>query len=101
MGKAAYNEGVKLWATWLNNVSVGLFITGVFVPYLAFVQNVSAYSPPTFHDLLPAFHDFLGGKNRIARTHILQVLGRRLGEVIFAWLVSWFWLRRSWWLWGL
>ena len=32
MGKAAENERIKLGATWLNNLSVGLTFTGVLIP---------------------------------------------------------------------
>jgi hypothetical protein len=54
MGKAAENELIKLWATWLNNVSVGLFLTGVIVPYLAWAQS----PPPNYVDtFLAALHD--------------------------------------------
>jgi hypothetical protein len=35
MGKAADHERIKLRATYLNNISVGLMIAGVLVPYLA------------------------------------------------------------------
>jgi hypothetical protein len=38
MGKAATNERIKLNATFLNNIAVGLVITGILVPYLALVQ---------------------------------------------------------------
>jgi hypothetical protein len=57
MGKAADNERVKLNATWNNNVSVGLALAGVIVPYLAFVQN---WTP--LHGLhgFPAMYDWLG-----------------------------------------
>jgi len=40
MGKAADNERIKLRATWYNNVSVGLFVAGVFVPYLTLFQKL-------------------------------------------------------------
>jgi hypothetical protein len=39
MGKAAETEDIKLRATWFNNVSVGLLITGFLVPYLALIQD--------------------------------------------------------------
>jgi hypothetical protein len=39
MGKAADNERIKLRATFFNNIAVGLSITGVLVPYLAFIQS--------------------------------------------------------------
>lgn len=39
MGKAADNERHKLRATFYNNLSVGLFLGGVFIPYLALTQR--------------------------------------------------------------
>jgi hypothetical protein len=39
MGKAAENEQLKLRATWYNNVSVGLFVAGFFVPSLLLPQK--------------------------------------------------------------
>ena len=39
MGKAAENERIKLRATWFNNISVGLFVAGFIVPYLALIQK--------------------------------------------------------------
>jgi hypothetical protein len=39
MGKAADNERIKLRATWDNNVSIGLFLGGAIIPYLALGQN--------------------------------------------------------------
>ena len=39
MGKAAENERIKLKATWINNVSVGLFLGGFVIPYLALFQR--------------------------------------------------------------
>jgi hypothetical protein len=34
MGKAAKNEGIKLRATFYNNIAIGLTLGGVFVPVL-------------------------------------------------------------------
>ena len=39
MGKAAKNEGYKLQATFFNNLSIGLLLGGVLIPYLALVQK--------------------------------------------------------------
>ena len=39
MGRAAENEQLKLRATWFNNVSVGLFVAGFFVPFLLLPQR--------------------------------------------------------------
>jgi hypothetical protein len=41
MGKATDNEQLKLRATWYNNVSVGLFVTGVAIPSLLLPQKFS------------------------------------------------------------
>ena len=35
MGKAAFNERLKLAATYWNNISAGLMLTGLIIPYLA------------------------------------------------------------------
>jgi hypothetical protein len=45
MGKAADNEAIKLRATYYNNLSVGMAIGGVLVPYLAFFQRISEIEP--------------------------------------------------------
>jgi hypothetical protein len=39
MGKAARNEIRKIRATFLNNIAVGMFITGFAVPYFAFAAK--------------------------------------------------------------
>ena len=35
MGKAAFNERLKLAATYWNTISAGLTLTGLIIPYLA------------------------------------------------------------------
>jgi hypothetical protein len=35
MGKAAFNERLKLAATYWNNLAAGLTLTGLIIPYLA------------------------------------------------------------------
>jgi hypothetical protein len=55
VGKVAKNEGIRLKATFLNNIAVGLFVAGVFVPYLALVQTGGF---PDVHDM---FNNFLSG----------------------------------------
>jgi hypothetical protein len=53
MGKAAENERIKLRATFLNNIAVGLAITGILVPYLTFIQGASSlYFRVIFDDFL-------------------------------------------------
>jgi hypothetical protein len=39
MGKLADIEKLKLRATYFNNISVGLFLGGVLIPFLAVVQH--------------------------------------------------------------
>ena len=40
MGKTAENERIKLKASYLNSLSVGVHIAGFFVPILAFMPRV-------------------------------------------------------------
>jgi len=40
MGKAAANERIKLHATYLNNIAVGVILTGFIVPYVAFFLKI-------------------------------------------------------------
>lgn len=40
-GKAARNEVRKIRATFLNNIGVGMFITGFAVPYFAFAAKTA------------------------------------------------------------
>jgi hypothetical protein len=44
MGKAAENEQHKLRAAWFNNVSVGLFVAGFFVPSLLLPQRFPEFA---------------------------------------------------------
>jgi glutamine amidotransferase-like uncharacterized protein len=39
MGKAADNEQIKQKASWLNNVSVSLFVGGFAIPYISLFQK--------------------------------------------------------------
>ena len=41
MGRTAENEMIKLRATYLNNVSVGLTVAGVLIPFLAIIPRLS------------------------------------------------------------
>jgi hypothetical protein len=48
MGKAAFNERLKLAATYWNNVSAGLTLTGLIIPYLAlnyWIADLIAWAP--------------------------------------------------------
>lgn len=49
MSKAARNEKIKLRATFLNNISVGLVLAGCLLPYLAFVQKAGDFVDWAFH----------------------------------------------------
>jgi hypothetical protein len=42
MGKAAENERIKLRPTRFNNLSVGISLGGIIIPYLAIFQKVDA-----------------------------------------------------------
>jgi hypothetical protein len=44
MGKLAENEKVKLRATYLNNIGVGLIVAGFLLPFIAIVQRLPAVS---------------------------------------------------------
>ena len=46
MGKTARNEVLKLTATYLNNIAVGIAIAGLIVPYFVFLQSAPTNSPP-------------------------------------------------------
>jgi hypothetical protein len=40
MGKAARNEIRKIRAAYLNNIAVGAFIAGFFIPYVAYTAKM-------------------------------------------------------------
>ncbi|SDA12969.1 hypothetical protein SAMN02799622_00869 [Methylobacterium sp. UNC378MF] len=44
MGKAADNERKKLKATWYNNLSIGLMLGGIFIPYLGAITKMGYIS---------------------------------------------------------
>jgi hypothetical protein len=48
MGKAAKVERIKLMATFLNNIAVGLVVAGALVPYLSFISATAANQPLRF-----------------------------------------------------
>lgn len=54
MGKSARNEIRKIKATRSNNLSVGLFIAGFFVPYVTFttrsIEHLGLFSLGTAED---------------------------------------------------
>jgi hypothetical protein len=43
MGKAADNEKIKLRATYLNSLAVGLVIASVLIPYLALIPHANEF----------------------------------------------------------
>ena len=67
MGKGAENERIKLKATYLNNLAVGMALAGVLVPYLAFVQT---WQP--IHGFPVILYDWVGDGQ--ARIKVLVVL---------------------------
>jgi hypothetical protein len=40
MSKVADNERIKLAATYMNNIAVGVLLAGFFVPYVALLQKM-------------------------------------------------------------
>jgi hypothetical protein len=39
MGKVAETERLKLRATFFNNLSVGFYVSGLLIPYIAIIQH--------------------------------------------------------------
>src|SRR5437879_2219446 len=58
MGKAAFNERFKLAATYWNNISAGLTLTGLIIPYLALNYWIV--------DLIAWVPDWLDGKAKLS-----------------------------------
>ena len=53
MGKAAFNERLKLAATYWNTISAGLTLTGLIIPYLAlnyWIVDLIAWVPDCLTD---------------------------------------------------
>lgn len=76
-GKTARNELIKLRATYYNNVSVALFVTGFVVPYFAIVQR--------FSEVNAWLADFSNGTATINFT-----VCERIAEVIVPMLVAFY-----------
>ena len=49
MGTLSSNERIKLRATRYNNISTGLFLAGVLLPYLDIVRNWQVDYQPILH----------------------------------------------------
>jgi hypothetical protein len=54
MGKTEKNERIKLTATFLNNIAVGLVVAGALVPYLSFISATAANQPFLFRITTPS-----------------------------------------------
>jgi hypothetical protein len=73
MGKAADNERLKLRATYLNNIAVGIFVAGGAAPYFTIAGS------------LPSIHRILSGNPTIIWTlDELFPLDLRVALVIFS-----------------
>jgi hypothetical protein len=77
MGKAAENERIKLRATRFNNISVGLFLAGVLIPYLAFVREV----PELSYQLA----SIIKGTEKISEIQIMKALAWAFGIALAFW----------------
>jgi hypothetical protein len=75
-GKMGKNESLKITATFLNNVAVGIFVAGVTVPYFA-LFNLPPTDAGTFWSKV--FNDFSGS---------LFTFGRWLAPVIVSAVVA-------------
>ena len=64
MGKAAYNERIKLIAAWDNNLSVGLALAGFFVPFF------SAYKAENYQ----LFDDWIRGRSQPTTLEVEHLL---------------------------
>jgi hypothetical protein len=58
MGKAAFNERLKLAATYWNNLAAGLTLTGLIIPYLALNYWIV--------DLIAWVPDWLAGQAKLS-----------------------------------
>ena len=65
MGKAARNERVKLDATFLNNLAVGLVLAGIFLPLFSLFRSTPDEILPFVFSVtgvlaIAGLYDFLG-----------------------------------------
>jgi len=73
MGKAAFNERLKLAATYWNNISAGLTLTGLIIPYLALNYWIV--------DLIAWVPDWLDGQARLSDPAIVAAVSTLVATV--------------------
>src|SRR5258708_1083096 len=73
MGKAAFNERLKLAATYWNNISAGLTLTGLIIPYLALNYWIV--------DLIAWVPDWLDGKAKLSDPAIVAAVSTVVATV--------------------
>jgi hypothetical protein len=61
MGKVADTERLKLRATFFNNLSVGLYLGGLLIPYLAVIQHTGDIITDLFQGKIFTRHDLFIG----------------------------------------
>jgi hypothetical protein len=86
MGKAAENEGTKLRATWWNNLSIGLFLAGILIPYLtAFTKT---------EEVRQFFGDWLHGNPQLTDPQVREIIAAAC-PFAAAMFLSWRWKKRA------
>ena len=73
MGKAASNERLKLAATYWNNISAGLTLTGLIIPYLALNYWIV--------DLIAWVPDWLAGQAKLGDPAIVAAVSTLVATV--------------------
>ena len=73
MGKTAFNERLKLAATYWNNISAGLTLTGLIIPYLALNYWIA--------DLIAWVPDWLDGQARLSDPAIVAAISTLVAAV--------------------
>ena len=73
MGKAAFNERLKLTATYWNNISAGLTLTGLIIPYLALNYWIV--------DLIVWVPDWLDGQAKLSDPAIVAAVSTLVAAV--------------------
>ena len=73
MGKAAFNERLKLAATYWNNLFAGLMLTGIILPYLALNYWIV--------DLIVWVPDWLDGQAKLSDPAIVAAVSTLVATV--------------------
>jgi hypothetical protein len=73
MGKAAFNERLKLAATYWNNLSAGLMLTGLILPYLALNYWIV--------DLIAWVPDWLAGQAKLSDPAVVAAVSTLVATV--------------------